>query len=261
MKIFPRQFVKTGVALAILAIATPALSQAQDNPAWLRFTVNQVKPEMVQEMEGYFKQLAGGSKKAGLPFYVVYQNFAGNLYEYTTVTPVMKFGDMDNPSPFIKVMGEEGWSNIQRAMNRCRTSAVRYYSLPLNDATIDKASSVGPYLMITRTQVEPSKLNDYTAWLKNDYKPAMEKAGVTWLRASRPVFGAPQGTYVETVRALKNLAEIDGGPILNKALGVEGARALNAKVGSIVRSSSIKIVTLRSDLSTLPAVGTGNSGN
>jgi hypothetical protein len=232
------------------------VAQNTNNPAWLRFTVSKVKLEMTQEYEGYIKQITAAYKKSGVPFFVVYQNFAGDQSEYTSVLPIMKFGDLDGPNPIAKTIGEEGYSNLIRSLRRCMLSQVRYYSLPMDALNIDKGAP-GEYLMLTRTQLVPGKMNDYEAWLKSDYKPALEKAGTTFYRASRPIFGAP-GNTIEAVRGMKNLAEIDGGPILNKALGQDAARAMNAKVSGLIRTSSSTIIHVRADLSNLPAAASGN---
>jgi hypothetical protein len=105
--------------------------------------------------------------------------------------------------------------------------------------------------MMTRTFLNPGKFPEYEAWLKNDWKPAMEKAGVTQLRVSRPIFGLPSNE-IQTVRMIKDFAEIDGGPILNQKLGADAARALNAKTNGMVRATTINIIRIRADLSYLP---------
>ena len=242
-----------GVASAILAIALPAIGSAQTpNPAWLRFTVTTIKPEMTQEYEGYVKQMAAAYKKAGEPFYVVMTNFAGNRNEYTNVTAVMKFGDMDGPNPIQKALGDEAYGNLTRSIGRCVTSSTRYFSQSWDDAMIDKPGAMGQYLIRTRVPVATGKNAEYRAYLKNEMKPVYEKGGVTWYRVSAPVFGGPVGT-VETVRMLKNLGEIDGGPITRKVLGQAGADALSAKAQGLTRGASqTTILRMRPELSLLP---------
>ena len=121
----------------------------------------------------------------------------------------------------------------------------------------DKGAT-GTLWMMTRTFLNPGEFPEYEAWLKNDYKPALEKAGVTQLRVSRPIFGLPAGE-VQTVRLMKNFAEIDAGPILTQKLGAEGARALNAKTTGMVRATTITIIRVREDLSYQPAMPTGSN--
>src|SRR5579863_8475876 len=94
-----RSFAHASIASAMFAIALPSISLAQAPKAtWARFTSAVVKPEMAQEYEGYLKQIAAAYKKAGEPLFAVYSNFTGNRNEYTTVTLLMKFGDLDGPN-------------------------------------------------------------------------------------------------------------------------------------------------------------------
>jgi hypothetical protein len=244
----------TVLASAILAIVLPVLSSAQTPPApqWLRFTVETVKPDMVREFEGYKKQLAAAYKKAGLPVYAVLSNYSGNRNEYTTVVFVMKFGDLDSPSPLIKALGDEAFRNLIDSVARCVTSTTWYFSLPWDDVAIDKGGSIGEYFMRTRIPVATGKNADYRAFLKNELKPVLEKGGVTWYRVSTPVFGGPPGT-VETMRMLKNLGEIDGGPIHTKVLGAPGAQALAAKAAGLTRGPAQNtLMRLRPELSLIP---------
>jgi hypothetical protein len=203
------------------------------------------------------KQVAAANKKAGVSLFVVYQNFAGNLNEYTSVQGIMKFAEMDGTSPLVKSLGEEGSANLLRNLARCTTSQTRYFSLPNDGLAINKGS-LGTLFIQNRTQVAAGKMQDYENWLKNDYKPALEKAGVTEFRVSRPVFGAASN-QIETIRMMKDFAEIDGGPILNQKLGADAVRALNAKSNGLVVSSRTTIIRVRPDLSILPPAATATN--
>jgi hypothetical protein len=256
IKTYTRYTLNAGIAAAILAVSIPALCSAQDKgPAWLRFQTTTIKPEMRQEFEGYVKQVAAAYKKAGVPLFVVYENVAGNLNEYTSVLGIVKFAEMDGTSPLVKSLGEEASANLLRNVARCETSQMRYFALPQDDLTINKGQ-LGTLFMQTRTVVAAGKMPEYQNWLKNDYKPALEKAGVTQLRVSRQIFGVASN-QIESIRMMKDFAEIDGGPILNK-LGADAARALNAKSNGLVQSSRTTIIRVRPDLSVLPAAAATN---
>ena|ERR1700676_3891655 len=257
--IYARNLIKSGIAAAVLALSIPAVCSAQANgPTWLRFQTTRVRPEMRQEYEGYMKQIAAAYKKTSVPFFITYQNVAGDLTEFTSVLRLMKFGDMDGPNPLLKVIGEDAMANLGRSEARCEISVLRYYSLPMEDLTISKGAPAGTLWMLTRTFVNAGKFPEYQAWLKNDYKPAMEKAGVTQLRVSRPIFGLPGGE-IQTIRMLKDFGEIDGGPILNQKLGADGARALNAKTNGMVRATTNTLIRIRPDLSYLPQMATSSN--
>ena len=249
-----RQLATASVATAMLVLSLPVNASAQAPPApqWTRVSVEIVKPDMVPEFEGYKKQLAAAYKKAGLPVYAVLSNYSGNRNEYTTVTFVMKFGDLDAPSPIQKALGDEAFNNLVRGVGRCVTSTTWYFSQPWDDVSIDKAATMGQYFVRARVPVATGKNADYRAYLKNDLKPVLEKGGVTWYRVSATSFGGPAGT-VETLRMLKNLGEIDGGPIPAKVLGAAGAQAMAAKAASLTRGpAQTTILRMRPELSLLP---------
>jgi hypothetical protein len=237
------------VASISASFSNVCVAQSDVQPRWTDSTTTKVKPEMRQEFEGYLRQLMAAYKKAGTPSCLTLETFAGDTTEYTTVVPVMKFGDLDGPSVVIKVLGEAGWERLSRNMARCYTAQTRQYATPQTELEINRTDvPMGIYWVETRTLVAPGRMGDYLNWLKNDYRPALEKAGVARFQVSQPIFGAVAGEIV-TTRMLKNLAEIDGGPVLSKALNDEEARAIGAKAVALVSSSNTRIVRLRIDLS------------
>jgi len=233
----------------VAGFASTGFGQGPAEPAWTDSTTTKVIPGMRREFEGNLKQLVAAYKKAGVPWFVTFETFAGNTTEYTTVVPVMKFGDLDGPSVVLRAMGEAGWERLSRNMARCYTVQTRQYATPNTALEINKTDvPMGMYWVETTTLVAPGRLGDYLNWLQNDYRPALEKAGVAHFRVSQPIFGAAAGEIV-TRRMLKNLGEIDEGPVLSRALNEEDARAVAAKAASLVSSSNTRIVRVRTDLS------------
>jgi hypothetical protein len=242
------------LSAAILIAASAAVCFAQSNaqPRWTCSTTTKVKPEMQREFEGYLKQIMSAYKKAGVSWFITTQNVAGDMTEYTTVVPVTKLGDLDGPSVLVKVLGEKASRILSRNIARYYTSQTRQYATPLSALEINKADvPMGMYWMQTSILVAQGRMDDYLSWLQNDYRSALEEAGVAHFLVSRPIFGATGGEIV-SMRMLKNLAEIDEGPVMTRALGVERARAVNAKSAALVLSSNTKIVRVRTDLTYLP---------
>jgi hypothetical protein len=236
-------------AVFVAGLASACFGQSLGEPAWTDSTTTKVIPVMRREFEGNLKQLVAAYKKAGVPWVLTFETFAGDTTEYITMTPVMKFGDLDGPSVALKALGTAGWERLSRNMARCYSAQSRQYETPNTGLEINKtAVPMGIYWLQTTTLVAPGKLGDYLNWLQNDYRPALEKAGVAHFQVSQPIFGAEAGEIV-TRRMLKNLAEIDEGPVLSKALNDEGARAVAAKASALVSSSNTRIVRVRTDLS------------
>ncbi|HEY3841145.1 MAG TPA: hypothetical protein VGL72_31455 [Bryobacteraceae bacterium] len=224
---------------------------AQDNvlPRWIDSTVIEVKPGMRQEFEGYLKQLIAAHKKAGARWFLTFETFAGDTTEYTTIIPVMKFGDLDGPTAVAKISGEKSWHDLSRKMARCYTRESRQFATPQAELEISKPGPAeSSYWVQTNTLVTPGRMGDYLNWIRNDYRPALEKAGVTGFQVSQPIFGAP-GSEIVTLRELRNLGEIDGGAVLSRALSNDDARAVASRAAALVTSSHTRIVRVRTDLS------------
>jgi hypothetical protein len=239
-----------GLFAPILLAASSAacLAQSSVEPAWTSSTTTRVKPEMQREFEGYLKRVMGAYKQAGIPWFVTTQNLAGDTTEYNTVVPVMKLGDLDGPSVLVKVLGEEASGILSRNMARCYTSQTRQYATPQTAIEINNADvPMGIYWTRTSILVSHGKMDDYLNWLRKDYRSALADSGVAHFQVSRPIFGA-EGEEVVSMRMLKNLAEIDEGPVVTKALGLERARAVNADSAALVLSSNTNIVRVRTDL-------------
>jgi len=236
-------------AVLVASSSGVCFAQSDVQPRWTDSTTTKVKPEMRQVFEGYLTELVAAYKKAGTPWFLTLENLAGDTTEYTTIVPVMKFSDLDGPPVVAKVLGEAGWEQLSRNMAQCYTAQTRQYAMPRTELEINqKDVPTGMYWVQTSTLVAPGKMGDYLNWLQNEYLPALEKAGVAHFQVSQPIFGAVAGEIV-TTRMLKNLAEIDGGPVLSKALNEEGARAVNDKSVALVSSSNTRIVRVRTDLS------------
>ena len=230
-------------------LAAVCWGQGSVQPQWTAYTTSKVRPEMRRKFEAYIKELSAAYKKAGVLWFHSFETFAGDATEFITIVPVMKFGDLDGPLAVERVVGKAQWKHFSNRIARCYTSQTCQYATPHAESEINKtAAPSGAYWIETRILAAPGKLNDYLIWLRDDYRPALEKAGVVRFQVSQPVFGAVAGEIV-TTRMLNRLADIDLGPVLTKALNDEEARAMAAKSVAFVTSSSTRILRLRSDLS------------
>jgi hypothetical protein len=239
----------------VMAAASSSLCFAQtDSQArWTDSTTFKVRPEMKDEFEGYLRQLIDAYKKAGTPWLLTFDNFSGDTTEYTTVAPVIKFADLDGPTAAAKVPGQPAFEDLSRKMARCYTAQTRVYSMSRGELGIDQKDAPRTmYWVKTSNQIAAGKLGEYLTWMQNEYIPALQKAGVSQFQLSQPIFGAATNEIL-TMRMLKNLAEIDDGPILSKTLNEEGSRAINVKYVQLVISATTNIVEIRKDLSYLPA--------
>jgi hypothetical protein len=236
---------------ALLAL-TLSMGQTQPPPAqWSIVTSSQIKPEFRTEYEAFMKEITAAYKKAGVPYRIVVQTILGDVAEYTSVTPLANFADMDGPSPIAKALGEAASQKLLKRGGTYLLSVHRVAVLGLTEISL-QSGDIGEYVHITTFHLHPGKGGDFTAFMKDAYLPAMKKAGVTNLFMNEPVFGGNTNDRV-MVQPMHKIGELDGGPLLRKALGVDGARLLNIKQATIVDSVEHMVGHVRADLSILPS--------
>ena len=233
-----------------LGLSSVALGQTQPAQQWSVITTVQIKPESRTEYEAAQKDVSAAYKKAGLQRLVV-QTILGDSNEYISIVPLAKFADMDSPSllsspsilpqPLVKKV-----TGYMAAMHRVAYLALNDISIRTDMANAGEYAQVGVYHLAT------GKAAAFTQFMKDDYLPAMRKADVANLWLSRPIFGGDLSDRV-MVRPLHKLAELDGGPVLIKALGSEAATKVTDKQNSIVESVHYSIVRVRPELSNMPA--------
>jgi len=248
-----RILVRAGVFA--LTVSLSGISFAQPNPApqWSIVTFAQIKPEYRMEYEATVKEITAAYKKAGVASRLVVQTILGDLMEYTTIVPLANYAQMDGPSPLVKALGEAGSQRLLKKSGAYLNSVHRVTVLAMPDLTImDATASTGEYAAVTTWKLFPGKATEFTAFMKDDYLPAMRKAEVKNFWVSRPIFGGNLDERI-TVRPMQKLAELDAGPLTTKALGAEKARELNAKMGKIVESTQFQVVRVRPDLSLMAA--------
>jgi hypothetical protein len=238
------------IAAVLVALSCrPAIAQPVAAPGWTNTTTITVIPERRREFERNLKRLVAAHRNAGTPWLRTWQTAAGNTMEYTIVIPLARFGDLDQPSAPARALGASAWGRLSDDVARCALAERREYATPRPELDIDKTDApIRTYWIETVTDIASGKLIDYLTWLQNDYRPSLEKAGVTHFHVSQPIFGGVTNRIV-TTRMIEDFAEIDAGPVLARVLSDSEVRSLNDTAAPLVRTSTTKILQLRQDLS------------
>ena len=125
-------------------------------------------------------------------------------------------------------------------------------ALVLAASTLCLAQSTPPpttRFIVTLTQVKPDMLTEWLDLQKNEVNPAYKKAGISSCNVAVPVFG---NTYEYlSIVPLDNYGVLDGGPILQRALGPEAGARLTAKLRKCINGARTYISTRQDDLSIL----------
>jgi hypothetical protein len=111
-----------------------------------------------------------------------------------------------------------------------------------------------PFMLMRIICLQPGMQNEWQDFTKNEYIPAMKKAGVTQLfTLRRATFG--EGMEIIQVQSIKDLSELDGPNPLVKALGQEAANALNSKLPRLISGYRMLGIVARPDLGIAMASG------
>src|SRR5690242_13289008 len=185
---------KAGTVLTALALAIgPCLlaqSQTPQTPKWSVVTFTTIKPDMRAEFEAWQKELTAAYKKADVPSRAVVQTLLGDLFEYISISPISRFGDLDGPSPVERALGKEDSEKLMQKGRSLITSAHRITSASLDDLSIrTPTSEPAPYALVIIAQLAQQKNSEFESWAKDQYLPVLKKAEVKNFWISRTVFG------------------------------------------------------------------------
>ena len=257
-----RSHVRSITCTAAMALGLAPAAFAQTNspaPAqeWTVITTSHIKPEFRQEYEAGQKELTAAYIKGGAPYRIVLQTMLGDMMEYTTVVPLGKFAEFDAPTPVVKALGDMGSQKLLKRVGAYLMDVHRATELSMPDISINTPmENMGKYAQVSIIRLFPGKAAEFASFMKDDYLPAMRKGDIANLWTSRPVFGGDLNERV-TVMPMQRMAQLDGGPVLTKAVGADAARKINEKRNTIVESTRYMVVQVRTDLSHMPSMAPG----
>ena len=214
-----------------------------------------VKPEMMAEFQSYMKTTTNPAlRKAGVKWREVWQstNYAGDAFEFVTVTSFDKFADLDGPGPLERALGAPGYAAWTAKAGSFVKSVNRYIVRTRPELSVMSKASAPKLAVISSVHIANGRTQDFENYIKNDYLPVMTKGGVTYL-VSQTIFGGDGNEYV-TLTMRDTFAELDKGPVVIQVLGQEGSQKLFEKLpaGTITHLERT-IMRLNPDLSIMPA--------
>ena len=166
----------------------PQLSRVQHitlNPGvrseWLKFYQTEMLPAL---------------KKGGVKQSIVLQVTQGDLRQFSIITPLASFAELDEPSALIKALGQEGAQALT-------TKASRFYAewrssivVGQPDMGIAPTSTEPAKLAIAiRTTVTPGRTAEYEKGFKENVLPAAKKTNVKGVLVARVLTGGDTNEY------------------------------------------------------------------
>lgn len=249
---FPVRFNRrSALGAALLGLAFSSLAFAQSTNQRLLVTIYNVKPEMSQEFRDIMKNDIGPIfKKAGRTRAVFRTApFNGSPYEYMVSAPIDNYSQFDGENWFIAAAGRETYARIGAKLTKCVYGTQRFISTARPDLSNPLPSGAPPKKVLVQSvyRVNPGQSDAYETFLKTEIQPLYKKNNVTY-GVNQRGFGSPAGTWVTNV-SYDKYADLEGGSVLVKLLGREGAAKIMAKSQSMRSLVSTVVRTYDEELS------------
>ncbi len=193
-----------------------------------------VRPDMLTEWVDLQKnEVVPALKKAAEKTRTVYASgLFGTAYEYVIITPIESFGQFDGDSPILKTLGPAPAARLGEKLRKCAVSSQSFLSTSLSDLSNPPDPSEPPKILIsTRVRVAAGKMPEFQSLIKTEILPVYKKAKVAYLVSQRGLGANSNDVVLSTVYG--KYADLDGGAVLTKALGPEGAAKVLAKFTGI----------------------------
>ena len=241
---------KVGLAVALFAavgVAMPAAAQSGgEPPAMLDVGVVRLIPGMTAEFDALQKERVAMYKSEDYKgSRQVYQTVRGYNHEYRVITPLNKYGDLDDTQQ----VGPDGWSDgwfsrVFRTIDN-RTASI---SQVRSDLSVPDPPDRTPGLvLLIISEVNYGKAAEYESVMK-EIQAAYKKVNATGFGVYRSRIGNNRRDWVLAF-TLDNWADLDTPSTLTRALGEEGVRELLSKLQGVVGNSQRIVIRHRPDLS------------
>jgi hypothetical protein len=233
-------------AQAPSAAATPPAA-----PTFIRLNLVEIRPDMVAEYVALQKsETIPALQKAGIAYRNAWRTGAfGQNFTVAYLTPITSFAALDEPNPLIKAMGEEAARAHQLKMAKLINSARVYALRERPDLGLrTEGAPMAKLGVLASVETAPGRAMEFETILKNEWTPALKKAGVTNYVVHQVVFGGSAGQYY-TFTPLENYAQLDKGHPITQSIGEAGMNKIVAKMGPSTRSVERFIIRYDEELS------------
>jgi hypothetical protein len=228
------------------AAAAPAAA-----PAFIRLALFEIRPDMVVDYVALQKsEVIPALQKAGVPYRHAWRTGQfGTGFTVAYLSPIKSFAALDEPNPLLKSMGEEAYRQYQAKMSKFLVSMRTYAMRERPDLGLRTEGAPMPKLgVLASVEVAPGRATEWETILKNEWTPALKKAGVANYVIHQTVFGGSAGQYY-TFTPLENYAQLDKGHPITQSIGEAGMNKILAKMSGSTRSVERWIIRYDEELS------------
>jgi hypothetical protein len=261
----PWGLVAAALVAGVLSVADVATQQANPKPAqapsaaatppaapvFVRLTIVEIRPDMITDYVALQKaETIPALQKAGVAWRNAWRtaNF-GSTFTVAYIAPMASFATLDEPNPLLKSMGEEGYRQYTGKMAKLITSQRVYALRDRPDLGLKtEGAPMAKLGVLASVEVVPGRANEFETILKNEWTPALKKAGVANYGVSQVVYGGSMGQYY-TFTPLENYAQLDKGHPIQQSIGEAGMNRIVAKMSNSTRSVERFIIRFDEELS------------
>jgi hypothetical protein len=244
--------VSTVVAVVVAGVSnTRSVVQAQApaNPL-VQLIIVDVKPDSWDDYVALQKaETIPALQKAGIASRSAWRaTSAGRMFRVAYLYPMTTFGQFDDKGPMIKALGEEGAKAYNTKLRKLLAN-VEYRVLRRRD-DLSFGLDGGPQKLgvLAHVHTVPGRQSDWDALLKDQWAPALKKAGVSLYAVHEVVMGGAMGEYY-TFTPIPNFAALDSGHPIMKTLGPAEYQALATKMGATLQNVEREVIKLDDGLS------------
>jgi hypothetical protein len=233
-------------AQAPTAAATPPAA-----PVFVRLTIVEVRPDAIADYVALQKSdTMPALQKSGIPWRDAWRtgNF-GSMFTIAMITPIKSFASLDEPNPVLKAMGEDAYKQYQVKMAKLITSQRVYALRDRPDLGMKtEGTPMAKLGVLASVEVVPGRATEFETILKNEWTPALKKAGVPSYSVSQVIYGGSMGQYY-TFTPIENYAQLDKGHPIQQSIGEAGMNRIVAKMSNSTRSVERFIIRYDEELS------------
>lgn len=236
-----------------LFAAFAGFAQEAVKPQLSRVSVTQVKPEMWEKFQEFYKnETLPALKKAGVKQSTVWRssNAIGNSYEFRVIQPIENLAEFDQENRLTKALGAEGRKAYDAKRRAMITGHHAYIVQSLPELGIQPNGTMT--LRVRReVSVASGRRADYESYQK-DLLPFLKKAGLKGRVVSRLRLGGDLNAYL-TSDHYASFAEYE--KVTETLSKDEGYRPLLAsgRTTGVITHTEISIYITVPELSIVPA--------
>jgi hypothetical protein len=235
--------------VSTIRTAAQAQAQAPANPL-VQLILVDVKPDAWEEYVALQKaETIPALQKAGIASRSAWRAASiGRMFRVAYLYPMTTFGQFDEKGPMIRALGEDG-AKAYNARLRKLLDGVQYQVLRRRD-DLSFGLDGGPQKLgvLAHVHTVPGRQSEYDSLLKDQWTPALKKAGVALYAVHEVVMGGAMGEYY-TFTPITNYAMLDAGHPIMKSLGPAEFQALSSKMGGTLQDVTREVIKLDDDLS------------